>query len=105
MKILDLDMKTKHKLNIRCILNILHPVIDASGDVFLCTFWKHRVDSHRIGNIYKQDFKELWYSKRHREAFMNTDCKECNIWDCPFHYPNHIVQEAIIKDKMHLEFI
>lgn len=95
----------KSKLEKRCILNILHPVIDTSGDVYLCAFFQHRMNTHKIGNVYKQNFMEIWYSKRHRETFENTDIKQCNLFDCPFHPANKIVQEAIIKGKMHMEFI
>ena len=89
----------------RCILNMMHPLIDASGDVFLCAFFQHRMDTHRIGNVHKQSFSDIWYSEQHRKAFLSTDFNQCNFFDCPFHGANELVQEAIVKDKMHMEFI
>lgn len=89
----------------RCILNMIHPLIDSSGDVYLCAFFQHRKKTHYIGNVHKHPFNEIWYSEKHRQAFLSTDFKECNLFDCPFHPANELVQEAIVKGKMHLEFV
>lgn len=95
----------KSTIQQRCVLNMIHPLIDASGNVYLCAFFQHRMKTHHIGNIYKQSFNKIWYSEKHRQAFLSTDINECNLFDCPFHPANELVQEAIIKGKMHLEFI
>lgn len=89
----------------RCFLNPLHPVIDAAGDMYLCAFFHHRKETHRIGNIYQKSFPEIWYSERHYEAFRSTKPKECAVFDCPFHEAAVLAKEWIVNNQKHLEFI
>jgi len=89
----------------RCFLNPIHPVIDAAGDLYLCAFFHHRKESHRIGNINNQSFPEIWYSERHLEAFRSTSPRECAVYDCPFHEAAALAKEWIVNNKKHLEFI
>lgn len=89
----------------RCFLNPLHPVIDAAGDIYLCAFFHHRKDTHRIGNIHQKSFPEIWYSERHYEAFRSTKPKECAVFDCPFHEAAVLAKEWIVNNHKHLEFI
>lgn len=95
----------KTKVHGRCFLNPLHPVVAADGSVYLCAFFQHRMDTHRIGSIYKDSFRDIWISDEHMKAFKNTDPEKCKMFDCPFHTPVEFIKEVIIKGKMHLEFI
>ena len=89
----------------RCILTPLHPLIDASGDVYLCAFFQHRMNTHKIGSILNRSFKEVFYSDKHRELLKKIKPSECNIFNCPFHEASKVADEIIFKNKMHLEFI
>ncbi len=89
----------------KCYLTPIHPCIDASGKVYLCPYFQHRMGSHRIGDLYKNSFREIWSSKYHQKAIENIIIEDCNIYDCPFGLSMEIISEAIIKNKMHLEFI
>lgn len=89
----------------RCFLNPIHPVIDAKGDMYLCAFFHHRKDTHKIGNIYEKSFPEIWYSERHYEAFRSTRPKECAVFDCPFHEAAVLARAWIVQNEKHLEFI
>ncbi|RJQ44224.1 MAG: radical SAM protein [Gaiellales bacterium] len=89
----------------RCFLNPLHPLIDATGSVYLCAFFQHRQETHRIGNINEKSFPEIWYSERHFEAFRSTDPAQCAIFDCPFHDAAILAKEWIVDNRKHLEFI
>lgn len=89
----------------RCFLNPLHPVIDATGAMYLCAFFHHRKESHRIGSIYNKSFPEIWYSERHFKAFKSTKPKECAVFDCPFHEAAVLAREWIVDNRKHLEFI
>lgn len=95
----------KTDINRRCFLNPLHPVVDASGNVYLCAFFQHRMDSHCIGNLNQASFKKIWHSKRHRSAFENNDYRNCKHFDCPLQIPVEFVENSIIDDKIHAEFI
>lgn len=89
----------------RCYLTPLHPCIDASANIYLCYLYQHRKKSHIIGNLYNDSFREIWFSKIHKEAMRNIIPRECNIYDCMFQRYNRIVDEVILKDRMHIEFI
>lgn len=89
----------------RCFLNPLHPLIDATGSVYLCAFFQHRKDTHCIGNISEKSFPEIWYSERHFEAFRSTDPGQCALFDCPFHEAAILAKEWIVDNRKHLEFI
>jgi radical SAM protein with 4Fe4S-binding SPASM domain len=89
----------------RCFLNPIHPVIDAAGDMYLCAFFHHRKDTHKIGNVYEKSFPEIWYSERHFEAFRSTKPKECAVFDCPFHEAASVAKAWIVNNQKHLEFI
>ena len=89
----------------RCFLNPIHPVVDAKGDMYLCAFFHHRKNTHKIGNIYEKSFPEIWYSERHFEAFRSTKPKECAVFDCPFHEAAVLARAWIVQNEKHLEFI
>jgi radical SAM protein with 4Fe4S-binding SPASM domain len=89
----------------RCFLNPIHPVIDAAGDMYLCAFFHHRKDTHKIGNVYEKSFPEIWYSEKHKEAFRSTKPKECAVFDCPFHEAAILAKAWIVDNHKHLEFI
>ena len=63
------------------------------------------MNTHKIGNVFEKSFKEIWFSERHMKAFLNTDPEKCKHFDCPLQPPVPMVLEAIVKGKMHLEFI
>lgn len=95
----------KTKVIGRCFLNPIHPVIDATGNMYLCAFFHHRKKTHRIGNVYQKSFPEIWYSQRHFDAFLSTKPKECAIFDCPFHESAVLARSWIVENQKHLEFI
>lgn len=95
----------KSTIKKRCFLNPLHPVVDTTGDVYLCAFFQHRMDTHRIGNLHKHTFREIWYSKRHYKAFKNNDYQNCRHFDCPLQAPVPFIEDTVINDKLHIEFI
>jgi radical SAM protein with 4Fe4S-binding SPASM domain len=89
----------------RCFLNPIHPVIDAAGDMYLCAFYHHREQEHRIGNVYEKSFPEIWYSERHFEAFRSSNPEKCAVFDCPFHEAAILAKAWIVENQKHLEFI
>jgi len=34
----------------RCLMNVLHPLIDWDGTIYMCAFFHHRKEDHAIGN-------------------------------------------------------
>jgi radical SAM protein with 4Fe4S-binding SPASM domain len=95
----------KTPLKKRCWLSPLITVIDALGDVYLCSYYRHRQKTHKIGNLLpNKSFNEIWYSDKHIKAIKNTKIEECNKYDCRFHEYNEIA-EKIIKDEAFTRFI
>ena len=84
----------------RCWLTPLQTMIDAKGDVFLCCYYLHRRARHRIGNINKQTFREIWEGPRHKRAINAIRPSECNLFDCRFINYMKII-EPLLNDSLH----
>jgi len=93
------------KPKFQCFLSQIIPVINTNGDVFLCPFYMHRKESLKIGNVFEKSFKEVWYSEKHWEVIRNIKNEECGVFDCPVQEAMAVVDDAMIKNKMHVEFI
>jgi radical SAM protein with 4Fe4S-binding SPASM domain len=96
------SQKTQVNKNIPCYYGWLFSVIDADGDVYPCCF-QNRTASSAIGNIRKDDFSTLWFSKKYqdfRSKFKNIDERRqmgylCNQPSCFFN--NKQVYEILHK--------
>jgi len=99
------SIKQAGRMRASCKLSLLHPAIDVSGNLYICNYFHHRKRAHRIGNLNRNSFEEIWLSKSHKEAIKNIKKVECNLFDCGFQKYAKIVNEAMGKNKMHLEFI
>lgn len=95
----------KSKLEGKCWLSPLHTMIDPLGDVYICCYYQYRKDKHRIGNIFKDKFKDIWLSEKHKEVIDNINPEECNKYDCRFHYYNKKMTEVLVDDSIHAKFI
>jgi len=95
----------KSKLEGKCWLSPLITVVDANGYVFLCSYYRHRQDSHKIGNIFENSFKEIWFSDRHREVIERINLDECNKYDCRFHRYNTLMAKVFDKKRDFLNFL
>lgn len=89
----------------RCWLSPLQVTIDPLGDVFICCYYRHRTEKHRLGNMFQNKLKDIWYSHTHWEKIGQINKEDCNKYDCRFHYYNELMEELIIKDKGQLHFI
>jgi sulfatase maturation enzyme AslB (radical SAM superfamily) len=68
----------------QCWLNPIHTVMNWKGDLFICCYYYFRRNRHLIGNIFEQDFKEMWYSEEHKDLIKNINRFECHKVDCKF---------------------
>jgi MoaA/NifB/PqqE/SkfB family radical SAM enzyme len=95
----------KAEATCRCWLTPLQTMIDARGDVLLCCYYLHRRERHRIGNIHRKPFREIWGSPRHIRAIAGIRPSECNLLDCRFIGYMKIL-EPILSDPGHqVDFI
>lgn len=97
------DLK-KSSIYHHCWLNPLYALVDLYGDVYVCMYFHHRVDDHKLGNLFEQSFKDIWFSQRHWDIIKNIDNKKCNVYDCRFHYYNAL-WDKIIKNEDDLKFV
>lgn len=98
------DLK-RTKLDCECWLTPIFTLVDALGDVYLCNYYRHRMKSHCIGNLLKDDFKTIWFSKRHRDVIKNIKTEECNLYDCRFHFYNSFMKKLVQESNDVLKFI
>lgn len=96
---------SKSVLKTKCWLSPLQVTIDPYGDAFICCYYRHRLDKHRLGNVFREGLKSLWFSQTHWEKISRINIKDCNKYDCRFHYYNELMEELIIKDIGQLHFI
>lgn len=90
-------------IDTKCWLTPLHTTIMADGGVYLCCYFQSRKDKHCIGNVNEKPFKEIWGSKRHKEAIASIDPKECSVFSCKYHNYNKMLDEFIeTADAEHL---
>ncbi|MFH1593025.1 MAG: radical SAM protein [Candidatus Woesearchaeota archaeon] len=93
------DLK-KTKIEGKCWLSPLIPTVDPFGDVYICSYYRHRLDKHRIGNLLKEEFTKLWVSEKHKQLVENIDPDECNVYDCKLHKNNKFMKEVLDEGKL-----
>lgn len=87
----------------RCVMSVLHPVIDWDGAIYMCAFFHHRRVSHSIGNIRHQPFLECWGSQHHREQLKVVDPAQC-VPNCPMLRYNPVI-EFIKRESFRFRYI
>jgi MoaA/NifB/PqqE/SkfB family radical SAM enzyme len=96
-----------NKLNMtrQCWLTPLQIMVDTLGDVFLCCYYRHRKDTHRFGNAFTENLRDVWYGERHWEAIRGIKPPECNLLDCRFVHYNRIMTQLLVENDAQFEFI
>jgi len=96
---------TKYNLSKKdsCFMSAVHTLIDYNGDVFICCYYRHRIQSHRIGNVFKKSFYDIWHSYEHWKKMKEINVEECNLYDCRFIKYNELMDHALKTGQ--LEFI
>jgi len=90
----------KHK----CFMSPIQTMIDAYGDVFICSFYQYRLESHKFGNVLDRPFKEVWYSNEHLKAIENIKSEECCKYECKLNTYNNLMHEILTNDQEHINF-
>ena len=87
----------------RCIMSVLHPLIDWDGTIYFCAFFHHRKETHSIGNITTQRFFDCWNSEYHRDRRRLVDPAQC-VANCPMLRYNPIMK-FIVEEGFRFHYI
>ena len=104
-KIQILGNLEKTKMKEKCWLNPIMTLIDALGDVYLCSYYRHRMNTHQLGNLFLEKFEDFWFSQKHWDLIHQIKQNECNVYDCRFHVYNDLMNEILDPQKNYLKFI
>ncbi|MBF0117636.1 MAG: radical SAM protein [Desulfobacterales bacterium] len=116
LKLSELKVKYRDKITIignlkktqiegKCWLTPIITIIDAFGDVYLCPYYRHRMESHKLGNLMEKSFDEIWFAKSHWDAITNIKTEKCDLYDCRFHIYSDLMSQAMDEKKNYLKFI
>lgn len=86
-----------------CFTSVVHTLIDYYGDIYICCYYRHRMDTHCIGNIFKSGFQSVWNSYEHWKKQKGINCNDCNLYDCRFIKYNLMMESALQNGQ--LDFI
>jgi len=100
----ELEGLTPVTIKHKCFMSPIQTMIDASGDVFVCSFYQYRIKSHKFGNVLDRPFREVWYSQEHRKAIENIKTEECEKYECKLNTYNNLMDEILTKDPDHINF-
>ncbi len=84
---------------VNCLSLHLASHIDANGNVYPCCEQTGN-QKYLMGNIYKNPFKEIWYSKKYSDLRNNLDAKKCPY--CRYNLKNIVLHKAL-KNEINLK--
>ena len=84
-----------------CWLNPLHTVMDHLGNLYICCYYYYREESHKIGNIFYKDFRDIWFGEEHRKKIRSIKREDCDKVDCKYFEHHKAVNELIDKGTIY----
>lgn len=101
----DIQMREEYKKGYKyCWIRELFTIVAADQNVYNCID-KAYIESGKIGSIENQSFKKMWFSDETTEKFRTYDIvKECNF-RCIYDDRNKILNDVLLLDKNHVNFI
>lgn len=91
---------TESKAPCKCFSNVMHTLIDAYGDVYLCSYYFYRQNSHRIGNAFQEKFSDIWGSSLHQKAMQAVDLNHCSTFRCRWHTYNYLFKKIMTNQSL-----
>ncbi|MFA5062566.1 MAG: radical SAM protein [Candidatus Omnitrophota bacterium] len=89
----------------KCFLNMVNSTLDTDGSLYICPAFQHRKRVHRIASLVKESFAKAWFSKKHKDKVKRIDMQQCRLYNCSLFEAHGVAKEAILEDKLHLQFI
>lgn len=88
----------------RCYIMQIVPVIAADGNIYMCHD-KAYVANGLIGNLYKNSFKEIWFSDKTKKLFEEFDAKVECLHHCMYDTRNILLNQYAHMSNEHINFI
>jgi len=104
LRIVD-NLEKSYLRSCRCWLSALQLTVDPYGDVYICCYYRHRMERHKLGNLFTRSLRDIWYSEEHWHKISQIETADCNKYDCRFHYYNELMHDLIVEDTGQLRFI
>lgn len=87
-----------------CFMSPIHAVMDAKGGLWECCYFSSE-DRDKIGNVFENGFKNIWFSEQHKKVMECKTIEKCNSYDCRWHSYNNLAMEMIDGTDQDLSFI
>ena len=94
---------SKCEATTKCFMAPIHTVITPNGDVLNCCYFY--ANDKIIGNAFDMNFKDVWFSDRHKSILDNISISDCSKVDCRFSHYNNEMKSILNNNKYNLSFI
>ncbi len=84
-----------------CLSSSVQLVVDPFGNAFLCCYYRHRSESHKLGNVLDQGMTQIWGSEKHFRVARSVKHNECNVYDCRFSRYNSLLESGVANVVKH----
>lgn len=89
----------KNKCN-ECYVNKLVANMGPDGEVYSCCELR---GINSLGNIAENSFKDIWFSKKHKDMLDSLDISKCP--PCKYSKMNEIIERVFVNDELNRNFI
>jgi len=84
----------------KCYVNKLVANIGPDGEVYSCCELR---GINSLGNIADNSFKDIWFSKKHKDMLDSLDVSKCP--PCKYAKMNEIIERVFVNDELNRNFI
>ena len=87
----------------KCFIAPIHTVITPNGDILNCCYFYSQ--DKVLGNAFDTNFKDIWFSDRHKSILSSIPVADCAKVDCRFSYYNTEMKLVVENGKYNMSFI
>lgn len=88
---------------VKCFMSPIHTVVTPDGNALVCCYFTD--ENRTIGNVFDNDFLDVWNCERHQNIIDTISIKECQSVQCRWHKYNTEMYEVLKNQKYDLSFI
>lgn len=87
----------------KCFMAPIHAVVTPDGNILNCCYFYS--NDKIIGNAFDTNFKDIWFSDRHKSILSSIPVADCSKVDCRFSYYNTEMKLVVENGKYNMSFI